>query len=93
MWGQAGVSEEDRLDVAEAGRVVRRSFRMLGPYRRMVIGALMLLVLWTLDNPFHAGMGGLRPVAMERTVQLIEEEIAIAGADDPVPCNAAGEPI
>jgi hypothetical protein len=52
----------------------------------------MLLVLWILDNPFHPGMGGLRPVAMERTIHLLHQEVAIAGDDEPVPCNADGEP-
>ena len=52
----------------------------------------MLLVLWILDNPFHPGMGGLRPVAMERTIHLLHQEVAIAGDDQPIPCNADGEP-
>jgi hypothetical protein len=52
----------------------------------------MLLVLWTLDNPFHPGLGGLRPVAMERTLRVVEEEIAIAGDDQPIPCDASGAP-
>jgi hypothetical protein len=53
----------------------------------------MLLVLWTLDNPFHPGIGGLRPVAMERTIAVIEQEIAIAGAELTLPCDDAGRPI
>jgi hypothetical protein len=33
-----------------------------------------LLLLWFLDNPYHAGSGGLRPVAMERTLKLLQDE-------------------
>jgi phosphatidylglycerophosphate synthase len=50
----------------------------------------MLLVLWTLDNPFHPGMGGLRPVAMERTLDVIEQELAVVGDDQPLPCATDG---
>ncbi len=46
-WLAAGVSEEDQLDLAETGRVLRRTARMLGPYRRQALVAVLLLVLWT----------------------------------------------
>ena len=38
-----------------------------------------LLLLWFLDNPYHRGVSGLRPTAMERTLELLEHETAIAG--------------
>ncbi|MCP4085199.1 MAG: ABC transporter ATP-binding protein [Actinomycetia bacterium] len=46
-WMQGGVSAEDRLDMADSGRVLRRAFRMLGRYRRGLLAALALLVVWT----------------------------------------------
>jgi hypothetical protein len=55
-----------------------------------VITAMMLL-LYALDNPFHKGIGGLRPVAMERTLQIIDEEVAIAGNHQAAPCDARGD--
>jgi hypothetical protein len=51
----------------------------------------MLLLLYALDNPFHKGIGGLRPVAMERTLQIIDEEVAIAGNHHAAPCDARGD--
>ena len=54
-----------------------------------VITALLLL-LNVLDNPFHHGIGGLRPVAMERTLRIIDQELKIAGYVDPPPCDARG---
>ena len=54
MWG-GGVDPEDRLDVAAAGHLVRRSLRMLGPYRRDVWIAGVMVTLWTattLAGPF-----------------------------------------
>ena len=53
----------------------------------------MLLLLGFLDNPFHDGFGGLRPVAMERTLEIIQEELTIVGQDDPLPCDADGNPL
>ena len=48
-WMAGGVSAEDRLDLAETGHVLRRTARMLLPFRRRGIGAVALLVLWTLS--------------------------------------------
>ena len=53
----------------------------------------MLLLLNSLNNPFHDGIGGLRPVAMERTLQIIDQELQIAGHDEPPPCDARGNPL
>ena len=50
----------------------------------------MLLLLGFLDHPFHDGVGGLRPVAMERTLQIIDEELKISGAEPLPPAMPAG---
>jgi len=50
----------------------------------------MLLLLNALDNPFHDGIGGLRPVAMERALKIIHQELVIAGDKEPPPCDARG---
>jgi len=48
MWARdAGVSEDDRLDVAQARHIIRRSAARLRPQRRRVIFALVMVVLWT----------------------------------------------
>jgi len=44
-----------------------------------VITATLLLINF-LDNPFHSGLGGVRPVAMERTLGILEQEMKSAGA-------------
>ncbi len=50
----------------------------------------MLLLLNALNNPFHEGIGGLRPVAMERALQIIDQELVIAGDDQTPPCDERG---
>ena len=53
----------------------------------------MLLLLNFLDNPFHDGIGGLQPVAMERALAIIDQEIELVGLDQPLPCDAQGNPL
>jgi hypothetical protein len=50
-----------------------------------------LLLINALDDPFHAGVGGLRPVAMERTLDILEVQLAELGERAPLPCNEDGE--
>jgi ATP-binding cassette subfamily B protein len=60
MWGEVGTAEEDQLDSDQARRVLRRSLRMLHPYRRQVVLASVLIVLWTasiLAGPFFVKYG------------------------------------
>jgi ATP-binding cassette subfamily B protein len=46
----AGVSEEDRLDRRAAGQVLRRAGRGLRPYRRQLVVAFALVVVYTLTT-------------------------------------------
>jgi hypothetical protein len=56
-----------------------------------VITVLMLLLAF-LDKPFHDGVGGLQPSAMERTERIVDQELRVAGADIAIPCDASGRP-
>ena len=49
-----------------------------------------LLLLWFLDNPYHSGLSGLRPVAMERTLRLLDQGTAIVGGRFEIPCDSRG---
>ena len=44
------------------------------------------------DDPYHGGVGGLQPTAMERTVQVIDQQLAVTGGV-PIPCDEAGNPV
>ncbi len=57
-----------------------------------VIAALMLL-LNGLNNPFHSGVGGLKPVAMERSLRMVDEALGAVGAQVRPPCDALGKPL
>ena len=56
-----------------------------------VLVALMLL-LYSLNQPFHAGIGGLKPVAMERSLRIADKALASIGAKVQPPCDALGRP-
>ncbi len=66
------------------------------PVQALLMGSVvavitaMLLLLNSLNDPFHDGIGGLQPVAMERALQIIDQELEIAGQDEPPPCDARG---
>jgi hypothetical protein len=50
----------------------------------------MLLLLGFLDTPFHSGIGGLQPAAMERTLVIIDEAMAAVGEEVTIPCDTSG---
>jgi hypothetical protein len=52
----------------------------------------MLLLLQFLNNPFHDGFGGLRPVAMERTLKIIDQQLRAIEQPIAPPCDANGNP-
>ena len=65
----------------------------------MLIGSVvsvmtvLMLLLNGLDKPFHDGVGGLQPVAMERSLRMIDEALSAVGAQVQLPCDAAGKPV
>jgi len=55
-----------------------------------IVISSMLLLLWFLDNPYHAGAGGLRPLAMERAIRILDQEAAETGIKLTIPCDEQG---
>jgi hypothetical protein len=49
-----------------------------------------LLLLWFLDNPYHRGVSGHRPTAMQRALGLLKVETGIADGRFAIPCNRQG---
>jgi hypothetical protein len=50
----------------------------------------LLLLLQSLNSPFHGGVGGLDPVAMNRSLRLIDQVLPNLDAKVRIPCNADG---
>jgi hypothetical protein len=54
------------------------------------VTASLLLVLGYLDKPYHDSVGGLQPVAMERTLDLIDQAVRAVGVEVTPPCSDTG---
>lgn len=62
---------------------------MMGTVVALIVS--MLLLLQFLNNPFHGGVGGLRPVAMERTLHILDDELQAGGIQITPPCDERGD--
>ena len=58
----------------------------------IVIGTT-LAVIGFLNQPYQPGFGGLQPVAMERTEQILQESRAVVRDTAPEPCDERGLPL
>jgi hypothetical protein len=56
-----------------------------------VITTTLILISY-LDAPFREGFGGLRPAAMERTLDTLNQAQAVLGQTDVPPCDDLGVP-
>ena len=75
------------LFFADSGERAIVQAMMMGSVAIVITSTLLLL--WFLDNPYNSGLGGLRPVAMERTLGLIASEARDAGRFE-IPCDSMG---
>ena len=78
------------LFFADSGERAVTQALLMGSITAVIV--LMLLLLSSLDNPFRSGVGGLRPVAMERTLTIVDQALGAVGRNVEVPCDAEGNP-
>ena len=76
------------LFFADSGERAIVQATMMGSVAVVITSTLLLL--WFLDNPYPSGAGGLRPFAMERTVERLTHDTGIAGARFEIPCDLQG---
>jgi hypothetical protein len=53
---------------------------------------LTLLAINALDNPHGSAVGRIEPVAMERSLRMLDTERAIVNDTSSLPCDARGAP-
>ena len=53
----------------------------------------LLLLLYALDHPYQPGVGGLDPVAMERSLRLVDDALGAIDVEVTLPCDADGVPV
>jgi hypothetical protein len=76
------------LFFADSGEGAVTQAMLMGSVVAVIV--LLLLLLRFLDNPLGEGVGSLQPVAMERTLVIIDHELAIAGVAVTFPCDEQG---
>jgi hypothetical protein len=76
------------LFFADSGERAVTQGLLMGAVTAVIV--MMLLLLNFLDNPFHTGVGGLKPVAMERTLRIVDEALGATDREVRIPCDDAG---
>ena len=79
------------LFFADSGESAVTQGMLMGSVASVI--TVMLLLLWSLDRPFHTGVGGLKPVAMERSLRVLDEVLPSLAPGVSLPCDAEGRPL
>jgi Protein of unknown function (DUF4239) len=78
------------LFFADPAELKRSQAMLIGSATTIV--TVTLLAIWALDNPYRPGLGSIRPVAMERTLVILDEARAALNDEAPIPCDDEGNP-
>ena len=73
---------------ADSAERVRSQAMMVGSATAAL--APTLLAIHDLANPYRPGLGSVRPVAMQRSLGMVDEARAVLQDTAPVPCDPAG---
>ncbi|MGH3010582.1 MAG: hypothetical protein ACRDLZ_02025 [Gaiellaceae bacterium] len=84
----AGIIFAYMLFFADRGERAVTQAVLMGSVTAVIV--LLLLLLSFLNSPFHTGVGGVRPVAMERTLRLVDEALGTIGSEVRPPCDREG---
>jgi hypothetical protein len=76
------------LFFADSGERAVTQGLLMGAVTAVIV--VMLLLLGSLDKPFHEGVGGLRPVAMERALRIVDDALRSTKIELTVPCDPQG---
>jgi hypothetical protein len=78
------------LFFADSGERAKVQALLMGAVVAVIVA--MLLLLHFLDNPYSGGVGSLKPVAMERSLRILDEVLPMEQPDLRLPCDADGAP-
>jgi len=78
------------LFFADSGERAKVQAMLMGAVVAVITA--MLLLLNFLDNPYRPGVGSLKPVAMERTLRILDEALPRVDVQVDAPCDATGRP-
>jgi len=76
------------LVFADSGERAWVQAMFVGSVVVVIVGTLLLIRF--LDDPYDPGLGGLRPVAMERALDVLENYRRVLDDSAPLPCDELG---
>ena len=84
----AGVVFAFMLFFADSGEGVGAQAMLIGSATTVIV--LTLAAINALNHPYSAGIGQIKPVAMQRSLRILDSARAVLNVRAPVPCNARG---
>ncbi len=84
----AGVVFGFMLFFADSGEGAPSQAMLMASATTVIV--LTLAAINALDNPYRAGLGQIKPVAMQRALRILDAERAVVNDTAPVPCDARG---
>ena len=87
----AGVVFAYMLFFADSGEQARSQAMLMGSATTVVV--VTLLAILALDNPYRPGVGAIRPIAMERSLRLLDQARVVTGDRTPLPCDSDGRTV
>jgi hypothetical protein len=79
------------LFFADSGEGAGAQAMLMGSATTVI--ALTLFAINALDNPHRDALGRITPVAMERSLRILDRERAVVNERAPLPCDARGAPV
>jgi hypothetical protein len=78
------------LFFADSGEGALSQAMLMGSATTVIV--VTLLAINALDNPYRDAVGQIKPVAMERSLRILERERAIVNETTPLRCDSSGAP-
>ncbi len=87
----AGVVFAFMLFFADSGESAVTQAMLIGSATTVIV--LTLAAINALGHPYSPGLGRIKPVAMERSLRMLDTARATLGETNPIPCDARGVPV
>ena len=87
----AGVVFAFMLFFADSGESVGAQAMLMGSATTVIV--LTLLAISALSHPYRDGPGQIKPVAMERSLRILDRARTAIKQTGPLPCDARGAPV
>ena len=87
----AGVVFVYMLFFADSGESAVTQAMLMGSATTVIV--LTLMAINALDDPYGSAVGQIKPVAMERSLRMVDEALSAVQTQVRLPCDGVGEPL